>query len=43
MFYFHILKLNVNEWVPVKGCIFGIWIDGPCVVNTTSIETLVGL
>ena len=21
MFYFHILYLNVNEWIPVKGCI----------------------
>ena len=21
MFYFHILDLNVNEWIPVKGCI----------------------
>ena len=40
MFYFHILDLNVNEWVPVKGCILGIWTDGPCVVITTSIETL---
>ena len=40
MFYFHILDLNVNEWVPVKGCILGIWIDEPCVVITTSVETL---
>ena len=40
MFYFHISELNVNEWVPVKGCILGIWIDGPRVVNTTYIETL---
>ena len=40
MFYFHILELNVNEWVQVNGCILGIWIDGPCVVNTTSVETL---
>ena len=31
MFYFHILYLNVSEWVSVKGCILGIWIDGPCV------------
>ena len=21
MFFFHILDLNVNEWIPVKGCI----------------------
>ena len=21
MIYFHILDLNVNEWIPVKGCI----------------------
>ena len=21
MFYFHILDLNVNEWIPIKGCI----------------------
>ena len=21
MFYFHFLDLNVNEWIPVKGCI----------------------
>ena len=21
MFYFYILDLNVNEWIPVKGCI----------------------
>ena len=21
MFYFHILDLNVNEWIPVMGCI----------------------
>ena len=21
MFYFHILDLNMNEWIPVKGCI----------------------
>ena len=21
MFYFHILDLNVNEWISVKGCI----------------------
>ena len=41
MFYFHILDLNVNEWVPVKGCILGI--DGPCVVITTNVETLDGL
>ena len=24
-------------------CIFGIWTDGPCVVITTSVETLDGL
>ena len=22
MFYSYILELNVNEWVPVKGCIY---------------------
>ena len=22
MFYFHILDLNVNEWVSVKGCVY---------------------
>ena len=43
MFYSHILELNVNEWVPVKGCILGTWTDGPCVVNTTFVETLDGL
>ena len=43
MFYSHILELNVNEWVLVKGCMLGIWIDGPCVVNTTSVETFDGL
>ena len=43
MFYFHILELNVNEWVSVKGCILGIWTDGSCVVNITSVETLDGL
>ena len=21
MFYFHILDLNVNEWISIKGCI----------------------
>ena len=40
MFCFYILDLNVNEWVPIKGYILGIWTDGPCVVNTTSVETL---
>ena len=40
MFYFHIFELNVNECVSVKGCIFGIWTDEPCVVNTTFVETL---
>ena len=41
MFYFYILDLNMNEWVPVKGMyILGIWIDGPCGVNTTYVETL---
>ena len=43
MFYFHISYLNVNEWVLVKGCRLGIWTDGPCVVTTTSVETLDGL
>ena len=43
MFYFHILDLNVNVWVPVKGCILRIWKDGPCVVITTFVETLDGL
>ena len=43
MFYFHILDLNVNERVPVKGCILRVWIDGPYGVNTISIETLDGL
>ena len=43
MFYFHILELNVNEWVPVKECILGIWTDGPCVVNITFVEILDGL
>ena len=40
MFYSHILKLNVNEWIPIKRCILEIWIDGLCMVNTTSVETL---
>ena len=40
MFYFHILELNVNECVLVNGCILGIWTNGPCGVNTTSVETL---
>ena len=43
MFYFNILDLNVNEWVPVKGCILRIRTDGPCVVNNTFVETLDGL
>ena len=43
MLYFHILYLNVNEWVPVKGCILEIWTYGSCVVITTSVETLDGL
>ena len=30
----------MNEWVPVKGCILGIWTDGPYVVNIISDETL---
>ena len=30
----------MNEWILVKGCILGIWIDEPCVVITTSVETL---
>ena len=42
MFYSHILELNVNEWVPVKGCILGIWTDGPSVVNTTFVQTSMG-
>ena len=28
MLYFHILDLNVNELIPIKGCILGIWTDG---------------
>ena len=43
MLYFHILDLNVNEWVPVKGYILGIWTDKPRVVITTFVETLNGL
>ena len=43
MFYFHILELNVNEWVSVMGCILGIWTFRPCVVITTSVEALDGL
>ena len=43
MFYFHILDLNVNEWVIVKGCILGIWTDGFCVINIISVETVDGL
>ena len=43
MFYFHILELNVNEWVLIKGCILGILTYEPCVVNTTSVEILDGL
>ena len=43
MFYFHILDLNVNEWVQVNGCILGIWKNGLCVVNSTSVKTLDGL
>ena len=43
MFYVHILDLNVIEWAPVKGCILRIWTDGPCVIITTSVETLDGL
>ena len=43
MFYFHIFYLNLNEWVSVKGCIFGIWTDGPSLVITTYVETLDGL
>ena len=31
MFYFHILELNVNEWVPIEGCILGIWTNRPYV------------
>ena len=38
MFYFHLLDLNVNEWVPIKGMyILGIWTEGPCRVNTISV------
>ena len=40
MFYFHILDLNVNEWVLVKGCNLGKWTYGPYGVNTTYVETL---
>ena len=40
MFYFHILDLNVNEWVPVKGFVLRIWTDGPYVVITSFVETL---
>ena len=40
MFYFHILDLNMNEWVPVKGYILGIWTNGPCRANTTYVKTL---
>ena len=40
MFYSHILELNMNEWIPIKGCMLEIWTDEPCVVNTTSIEIL---
>ena len=43
MFYFHILDLNVHEWVAVKGCILRIWTDRPYEVNTTYVETLDGL
>ena len=43
VFYFHILDLNMNEWVSVKGCILRIWTNGPYVVITTSVETLDGL
>ena len=40
MFYFYILDLNVNEWVPIKKCILRIRTDGPCEVITTYVETL---
>ena len=40
---FIFIDLNVNEWVPVKGCILGIWTYGPCVVITTYVDTLDGL
>ena len=43
MFYFHMLDLNVNEWVPVKGYILRIWTYGPYGVNITYVETLHGL
>ena len=39
-FLFHILDVNVNEWVLVKGYILRIWTDGPYVVSTTYVETL---
>ena len=33
----------MNEWILVKGCILGIWTDGPYGVNTISVETLDGV
>ena len=33
----------MNEWVLVKGCILGLWIDGLCVVITTSVEWLMAI
>ena len=32
--------LRTVYWVPIKGCILGIWTYGPYVVNATSIESL---
>ena len=32
----------MNEWVSIKGCIYGIWTDGPCGVNTSFVETWIG-
>ena len=33
----------MNASILVKECILGIWTDGPCGVNTTSVETLDGV
>ena len=40
MFYFHILYLNMNEWVPVKGCIYRGYGQMNPMGNITSVETL---
>ena len=32
----------MNAWIPVKGCILGIWTDGSYGVNTTFVKTLDG-